>query len=206
MISRIFSTLALAGLLAGCATTRQEKSAQTASTMEDLSLLLTKSTEQAGKLQNAAEYLATVNSDGLRQAYDRFAKEATELRSIAAKTLSVNESLGKKAKDYFANWEKELGEISNSDLKTMSRDRQTLLQQQYSELSTAMDEWNKVYMGYEKNLADLEKFLGNDLTQVGSEFAKPYLEKLASDTESFKGATQKTEATVSRLGDVLKPK
>lgn len=206
LINRVLALLAIAGILTGCATTRQEKSARTASTMGELRKLLATGAEQTGKLQDAAENLAKVKTDDLRQAYERFAMEAKQLRAVAAETRNVNTSMSKKAHDYFANWEKEVAEIGNGDLKEMSRERQFLVQQEYGEISSTMRELDMSYTAYETDLADIEKFLGNDLTRVGSDFAKPYLNKLSAKADLVKAATRKAEAAVAHLEDVLKPK
>lgn len=203
---RVLAALAIVGLLVGCSTTRQEKSAQAASSMGDLHKLLSQGAAQATKLKVAAGELSAVKTDDLRKSYDRFAEESKDLRSIADDARGQSAAMNKSAKAYFGNWEKELAEISNSDLKKMSKDRQAVLEREYEQITSAMNGLRKAYTAFENDLTDIEKFLGNDLTRNGSDLAKPYLAKLGSEADTVIAATQKAEAAITHLETILKPK
>jgi len=205
-ITRLVSLFACAGLLAGCSTTRQEKSARAVSSMGDLRQLLSKGADQTVKLKASTDSLASAKTGDLRNAYDGFAKDATSLRGIAADVRSLKADMSSAAGAYLVNWEKELGQISNSDMKKMSRDRQALMKKEFGDITSAMGALGKAYAAYEKDIADIEKFLGNDLTQAGSTAVKPYLAKLVTEADSVISATKKAEGAVAHLEDALKPK
>lgn len=198
-------SLCLAGLV-GCSTTRQERSVKASKSMAELNALLTQGFKQTETLQDSLNALAKAKPDDLRKAYDAFAKNADKLRSIADDARSQAKSMKKNSDAYFSVWEKELNEISNNQLKKMSKERQALLQSEYREIAAAMTGLGAAYKAYEQDLSDIEKFLGNDLTSVGGDLAKPYLTKLANESDAVLRSTKKAQSAIVHLEAVLKPK
>ncbi len=198
-------TLGLAGLV-GCSTTRQERSKNASTSMRELNQLLSQAGTQTEKLQASVDKLVKAGPDDLRKAYEQFAKDAGTLRSLAGDARAQGKAMKKSSEAYFSSWEKELSQISNSDLKKMSKERQALLQGEYGDIAAAMSALGKAYTAYEKDLADMERFLGNDLTRAGSELAKPFLTRLNQEADTVQSATRKAQAAISHLETVLKPK
>ena len=64
----------------------------------------------------------------------------------------------------------------------------------------------KAYVAYEQDLADVERFLGNDLTRAGSDLAGPYLEKLAGEASGVLGASRNVRTGIASLEQVLAPR
>lgn len=199
--------LILAALcLAGCSTTRQERSKIAAASMRDVNQMLAKGAEQTVAVQAAAKTLAQVQAGDIRGAYERYSKEARKLRALAADARDQGQAMRKRSKSYFARWEKELAQISNRDLKQMSQERQALLQSEYGEISAAMNALSQAYVTFEATLDDVEKFLGNDLTPTGLRLAKPHLQRLDKEADAVLAGTRKAQAAISHLADVLKPR
>lgn len=193
-------------VLTGCSTARQERAQNTATSMTSLRSLLARGSEQTSALQEAITQLTLTKPDGLRKSYDQFARKAAELRGTADEARDVGAAMKKRAKAYFANWEKEMSQISNSDLKALSKERQALLSQEFAAISAAMSDLGLAYTAYERDLSDMERFLGNDLTRVGSNLAVPHLDRLAKESGSVKAAIERTSAAVRHLETTLSPK
>ncbi len=192
--------------LAGCATARPDRSRKAAASMKELNDSLALGQSQLKRVQEATSDLARAKPEELRATYERFAQEASALRDTADDAREETRSMRKNAKAYFAGWEKELNDISNGELQQMSRERRALLESEYGRISAAMSELVQAYEAYEKDVADLEKFLGNDLTRVGSELARPFLARLPGEAEAVRRALGKAQAALGHLQDVLKPK
>jgi hypothetical protein len=198
--------LMAAFLMSACSTTRQERSAKAVSSLREVRELLAKGEGKVGDLQKEGGALQKAGPDNLRSAYDRFASAAKDLRNVAAETRGEAGAMRARATDYFSAWEKELGQINNVELRKMSRERQSLLNQDFGRIQRAMSSLEKAYVAYEKDLADVERFLGNDLTRMGSEMAGPYLAKLAEEASGVLGASKDVREAIASLEQVLAPR
>jgi predicted nucleic acid-binding Zn-ribbon protein len=189
----------------GCTTTRQDRSARAASSMADLHKLLAQGEKQVDEVQKALNYLHRAEGRSLRKAYSRFDSEVRDLRKIAAKVDSTASMMAKHSDAYFKKWQAELGEIHNRDLSELAQARQSQLKQQYLAIQHSMTRLKNAYATYDRDMSDMQRFLGNDLTKAGSHMAAPYLGKLEAEAEMVKQATAETRSTVGRLTSILSP-
>ena len=196
----------MACLLSACSTTRQERSAKAVSSLREVRELLAQGEGKVGELQKTTAALQKAGPDDLRKAYDQFDSAAKELRAVASDTTSQAAAMRKRAKDYFSAWEKEVGQINNVELRNLSQERRSLLNQDFVRIQSAMHALEKAYVAYEQGLADTERFLGNDLTRVGSDLVKPYLDKLGHKASTVLAASEETRAAITRLEHVLAPR
>lgn len=195
-----------AAVTAGCSTSRQARSADAVASLRDVRTLLERGQGRVDDLQRATLELQGAPAADLRKTYERFARAAKDLRSIAASTRSQALSMRKRGTAYLSAWEKEVGRIQNADLQGMSRERQALLSQDFGRVQAAMAALETAYVAYEKDLTDLETFLGNDLTRAGGDLARPHLKKLADDSAAVRAASEAARTAVSGLEKVLAPK
>jgi hypothetical protein len=198
--------LIVLALLAGCSTTRQDRSAQAATSMSDLRKMLDRGAEQSVELVAATDKLSAASPSDIRKAYAQFSKGAQGLRSIAEDGKSLSASMKKRSNIYLSKWEKEIGSINDSDLRQMSRERQAALEQEFRKLAASMAGLGQTYNSFERNLSDIEKFVGNDLTVAGRDMAKPALERLSGDLLKVKASTRSAQDALSRLEQMLKPR
>jgi hypothetical protein len=201
----VLITLA-AALMAGCSTTRQDRSAQAADSMAALNKLLDKGADRAVRLADATDKVSAVNPADLRKAYDQFARETAAIRSIAEDVRSRASAMKKRSRKYLAQWEKEISGINSIELKKMSRERLALMEQDFRKITADMATLGQAYEFCEANISDIERFLGNDLTATGRELAKPALEHLAAQVLKVKSVTRSTQDTVAHLETMLKPR
>lgn len=198
--------LILLALLAGCSTTRQERSAQAATSMGDLRKMLDRGAEQSIELVAATDKLSAASPADIRKSYEQFSKGAQRLRSTAADVKSLSASMKKRANVYLSQWEKEIGSINDGGLRQMSRERQVALEQEFRKLAASMASLGQNYNSAERNLSDIEKFVGNDLTVAGGDMAKPALERLSGDLLKVKASLRLAQDELSYLEQMLKPR
>ncbi len=189
----------------GCSTTRQERSAQAATKMAELRDLLDQGEKQIDAVQKAVTDLHRADASHLRKAYDRFDSEAEKMRNIAGKVKATYSAMKKQSDAYFKEWEAELGEIHNRDLSKLAQERRTLLKQHYQSIQDATRQLKNSYAAYDRDIADMQRFLGNDLTRAGSSMATPYLERLAAEAAAVKAATADTRERVAMLARIMAP-
>lgn len=189
----------------GCTTTRQERSAQAATKMTELSELLDRGEKQIEAVQKAVTALHRADADKLRKAYDRFDGEVEKMRTMADKVTATSKAMKSRSETYFKAWEAELGEIHNRDLSKLAQDRQAQLKRNFQSIQDATLQLKNSYEAYDRDIADMQRFLGNDLTRAGGSMAAPYLERLAAEAAAVKAATANTREQVAMLAGILAP-
>jgi hypothetical protein len=195
-----------AAVLVGCSTARQDRSAQAAASMGDLRKLLDRGAEQSAELVAATDKLSAAKPADIRKSYEQFIKGAQRLRSIAEDGKSLTTSMQKRSSVYLSKWEKEIASINDSELRQMSRERQASLDQEFRKLTASMADLGRTYNSFERNLSDIETFVGNDLTVAGRNMAKPALERLSADLLKVKATTRSAQDSLSQLETIFKPR
>jgi len=168
--------------LGGTATQAQKNTAKQA---ESLSKAADNAKKQVGGVvDHLSKMLAGYNSiiDGsAKNAQSAYKKLAGDLKSTEKMIQGANKSvqaLNKEAGKFFADWEKDLGEYSNEDLKQKSMARLEKAKAQYTTLGEKLGEARSVFAPLVQNLNDQILFLGRDLSPEAIDDLKDEAEAL----------------------------
>lgn len=206
---RLCRPLALALLLAlgvGCSTTQTERSQRAVSDLQQLHKLLAAGDEQVSTLNKSLAAVAKAKPDDLRGTFAAFEKELQRTQKLAAKVSDQIEDVKDNAEAYLDTWKKQAKKLGNADLKTMSLERQQLVQQDFGRMMAAVNAMSTTGKAYGADLKDLQTFLGNDMTRAGSALAKPFLTKVQASSEPFLKSLRAAQVEVDQLATVLQPK
>lgn len=204
MLCAVLSAGAVA--LSGCSTTQAERSKRTATGLNELRELLEKGDRQVVALNGAVESVMKAEPAKLRAACAAFDKELARARKLASRAQAEVGDIKGNASAYFKVWEQQAGKLENSSLKAMSQERRAALQQDYNRTLASLERVGAAYDPYARDMADLQVFLGNDLTKAGSELAKPHLAKVLADAAPARSALADALVQVKALAAVLAPK
>ncbi len=206
LLSHPVALALLLALGAGCSTTQSERSQRAVSDLQQLHKLLAAGDEQVSTLNKALTTVAQAQPDALRPAFATFEKELQRTQKLAAKVSDQIEDLKDHAEAYLATWKKQATQLGNADLKTMSLERQQLVQQDFGRVMAAVNTMSTAGKTYGADLKDLRTFLGNDMTRTGSELAKPFLTKVQASSGPFLQSLRAAQVEVDKLATVLQPK
>ena len=78
---------------------------------------------------------------------------------------------------YFKQWESELGEVNNPEIRKLAEERRTKLQQTFESIRQYTEPLRAQFGPWMSDLTDLQKYLSNDLTIGGVEAAKSLFNK-----------------------------
>lgn len=193
-------------VLYGCATPQIKRSKETAASLDDLRELLERSDRQAAELERSLSTLQAADAAHLRAAFIDFDRQLERMRKAVRDVQSQTADLKARGGKYLEVWEQQAARLANPDLQQMSRDRQAEVREKFFRLLAGMDRLASVYASYEKDLTDLQVFLGNDTTRVGSEMARPHLAKVRDDAVPVREAMGVARQRVGELSQALTPK
>src|SRR5262245_2721455 len=74
-----------------------------------------------------------------RKAFQQFDKSVPKIDSAAAKARKRAEDMKGRGKEYFEKWEKEIGSVSDPEIRKLAEDRRAKLQTAFSGIKTSME-------------------------------------------------------------------
>lgn len=183
--SIVMITLVAAGsalLLSGCGTTANYKQADKTgagiATFRDE--IVKGKTAIDAVMKSLSDIAGTANTDP-RPAFEKYSKDVANLESAAEKIKSRAQSMKEQGQTYFKQWEAELAQVSNPDIRALAETRKAKLQQTFDSLRQYTEPLKAQFDPWMSNLKDLQKYLGNDLTIAGVEAAKDLFTKTQAE-------------------------
>jgi hypothetical protein len=112
-----------------------------------------------------------------RKAFKEFDKSVPRIDDAAAKAKKRNEDMKERGKAYFEAWEKDLGNVSDPNIRKLAEERKAKLQATFGEIKTKMEPARDQFNTWLSHLKDLQKYLSQDLTIGGIDAAKDLIAK-----------------------------
>jgi hypothetical protein len=134
-----------------------------------------------------------------RDAFKQFTKSLANLESTAAKAKKRAADVKAQGQAYFANWEKELAQLKNPEIRSLAVQQRAKLQAAFDSIKTVATPLKAQFDPWLSNLQDLQKYLSNDLTISGVDAAKPLFSR--TQTEGFE-VQKSMDALVAELNTV----
>lgn len=127
-------------------------------------------------MKSLGEVAATADTNP-RKAYEQYSKDLANLESTAAKIQKRAASMQEKGKAYFTQWEQEMAQVSNPDIRKLAEQRKAKLQEAFDSIAATTKPLKEQFDPWMKDLKDLQTYLGNDLTIAGVDAAKKMFKK-----------------------------
>ena len=191
---------ATAGLFVGCASpTGYEQADKTGASIQQFrdEIVDTKSAVDH-TLAELGNITAQANVDP-RQPYQQFAKAITRLDSAVKKAQDRAQAMRERGNAYFLQWEKELAEVNNPDIRSLSAERKAELKESFSQIAKVMQEANANIKPFVADVKDLEKYLGADLTVAGIAAAENLIGKTKAEGAKLQ---ESLDAVIGELNNV----
>lgn len=174
-------TVAIAGvsiLLTGCGTTSGYKQADKtgAGIAEFRDEIVNGKKAIDATMKALSDIAATANTDP-RKAFEQYTKSVSNLESTAAKIRSRGQSMQEQGQAYFKQWEQELSQVSNPEIRSLAEQRKAKLQETFANVRKYTEPLKAQFDPWMSDLKDLQRYLGNDLTIGGVDAAKSLFEK-----------------------------
>jgi hypothetical protein len=141
-----------------------------------------------------------------KPALKKFASEREKMEKQADKTADYAQQLRERGNEYFKGWEKSMKGVTNPDLKAAATERRSAIESQYKKIEDGIAKAKAVGPSFRKNLADLQKFYENDLSNESIATSSKLVETTKADGKTIKDAIDSVVAAVDDVGKKVEEK
>jgi len=188
----LFALLAAVALAAGCATSGYNRADKTGAGIAEYRAEILNGQKAINDTVAALDGVAASANTDPRPAFQKFSKDVAKLESVAGSVKKRGESMQQSGKAYFAQWEKQLAEVNNEEIRQLAASRKAKLSAAFEGIQKYAEPLRAQFAPWMSDLKDLKTYLSNDLTIAGVDSAKELFKK-----------TQSQGAEVQKLMDAL---
>lgn len=194
-------------LVISCATSAPDRSARTASTLDSLQQNSTKARTQIDAVVASLDALLNSPADRLRLAYDRYDADVRKMKEYADAIRVNDQDLQKNSDSYLRNWQKDASSISNPELRALAEQRRNEIAQKYRGMSTAYTGATQSFTAFLRDIDDIRKVLGNDLTPTAQASVKntTLAQSVKSEGEQVQQSLQRAETAIADFRAQITP-
>jgi hypothetical protein len=205
-ISLAIATMAAAALFTGCGTTSGYKQADKtgAGIAEFRDDIVNGKKGIDATMKSLGDVAASANTDP-RKAFERFSKDVANLESTAEKVRNRAKDMQQQGQDYFKQWEKQMAEVNNPEIRKLAEERKAKLQESFVTIRKYTEPLKAQFDPWMSDLKDLQKYLSNDLTVTGVDAAKSLFTKTQSEGLEVQKSMDALVAELNTVAAVLTP-
>ena len=205
-ISLTLTCLGTALILAGCATSsgykKADKTGKGINEFRDEVVNLKQAVDGAmASLTKITESAAT----DPRKSYQDFAKSVDKVETALAKAEKRAADMKATGEAYFKQWEEQIADINNPDIRKLSEDREAKLNELFGKLPPAVEQAKTDFGPFLSDLKDLRTFLSQDLTVGGVNAAKGIITKTRDHGVALQRSLDNLIAETDAVATALTP-
>jgi hypothetical protein len=208
----ILTTIAAAALTMalgpqGCSSSSGYKEgAKTSERVMTVSRTLEDASAQVGKVEASLSKLTSASAGAnLQPLFKDYSSNLDRLDAMANDARKRADEMRAKGASYFKEWDAELAQIHNEDIKSRSAQRRTEVEQAFQRVSDKSQTLRDAYRPLMSDLQDIRTALNNDLTTGGVSSIKPVAQRVAGEADSVKKAIAALAAEYESLGARMSP-
>jgi hypothetical protein len=149
--------------------------------------------------------MATAASDP-RKAFKEYDSAVPRLEGAAEKARKRSEDMKARGQAYFKEWEKQLAELKNEDVRKLADERKAKLQTTFGEIRTTMEPVKEQFNAWLVDLKDLRSYLTMNLNLEGIDAAKDLMAKAKTEGQDVQKTLDKVIAELNTIVATLTPK
>ena len=151
--------------------------------------------------------LLNAPSDHLRAAYDKYNADVKQMKDYAAAIHDDDADLEKNSDAYLRNWQKDASSVSNPELRAIADQRRNEIAEKYRGMSTAYTGATQTFTAFLRDIDDIRKVIGNDLTPTGQASVKntALAQSVKSEGQQVAQSLQGAEAAIAEFKAQITP-
>lgn len=155
-------------------------------------------------MKSLGNIAASANSDP-RPAFEQYKKDVAALDSAAAKIRKRAQAMQQQGQAYFNQWQAELANVSNPDIRKLAEDRKAKLKEAFDTISKTTQPLKEKFDPWMADLKDVQVYLGNDLTVNGVDALKKTFKRAASEGADIQAAMDDLVAELNTISATITP-
>lgn len=176
----LFTLVALAALICGCATSGYQKANHTALSLQSTSDRINKGTGQIDAALAALSQLVDNPSADKQLQLKAFNSAVNGVESMTKEIGTRAANMQQQGADYFRKWDEELVMIQNPDIRNRSTERKEVVVKQFDRVKASYEETRTQLTPFVADLRDVRTALGMDLTPAGLEAIRSSTSKVSA--------------------------
>ena len=185
-----FATLLLgtSAFMGGCATTGMDRSVKTSSSIQEVDKEIRALMTQIDATSLSLDNLVNSGTPELKKSFDKYTDNVNKLDKQGKLEMKRMDEMKAHSKEYFAEWEKQGNNYTNSEIRELSEERRNKLAGIYAQVPEASVGVRGAYLDYINDLTEIQKYLSNDLTPSGIEAINPVVQKTTQHKDVLKAS------------------
>ena len=186
-------------ILGGCSENREGnvRAQSTVKSIKESRLEIIEAKSEIGKSLVTLNQL--VHQVELKKSFSDFTEILEDVKDREKNVRKQRLKMEENSNDYIKEWQLEIAQFSNDDLKKSSIDRQAEVKKKFAETTVSYKELNDVYEPFIKNLTEIQLALRNDLTPASIQNVRPVIESATTEGEKVQS---KADALIAQLDDL----
>ena len=172
--------------LAACATSTPDRAVKAASSLEVMHGNSSKARAQIDTVLTSLDTLLNASPDKLRETYDRYEKDVKQMNAYAADMRENDADLRTNGNAYLAQWQRDASKVSDPELRALAEQRRKQITRSSEEMRSKVTLAAGSFAGFLRDINDIQKVIGNDLTAVGQRNVKDTAVAQTAVSEGFR--------------------
>lgn len=153
----------------------------------------------------ALDKIVTTATTDPRKAYKEFEKAVPRVDDAAKSAKKRAEDMKAKGQEYFKDWEKELAQVNNQEIRQLAEERKAKLQATFGSIKGLMEPVRDQFSTWLADLKDMQKYLSNDLSIGGIDAGKELISKVKAEGQGVQQSIDKVIAELNTIVATLTP-
>jgi len=193
-------------LMTGCGTTSGYKQAdKTGAGATEFREEITNGKKAIDNTMTALSQVAATANQNPRESFEQFSKSLSHLESVAEKARKRGAEMKAQGQAYFAQWEKQMTEVNNPEIRNLAMQRKAKLQETFDSIKKYTEPLKAQFDPWLSDLKDLRTYLSNDLTVTGVDAAKSLFAKTQAEGMEVQKSMNALVAELNTIAAALTP-
>jgi uncharacterized protein YukE len=194
-------------MFVACATSAPDRAAKAASSLDVMQQNSARARTQIDAVVSSLDTLLDAPADRLRESYDRYARNVKQMNQYADAIRENETDLRNNGNDYLREWQRDAANISDPELRKIAEERRAQIGQSSQSTRATLTSAVGTFETFLRDINDLQKALGNDLTPTGQENVRQtaIVQRIRSEGDRVKAAVRDAEESIERLRSQITP-
>ena len=181
----------------GCASTGNQRSADTRNTMKDVEQDYIDALAQVDVTDGSLQSLIDPGQPDEKKAFDKYVENVAKMEDLGHRLFHRAERMNAQQKDYFEEWRMQGNTYSDPQIQALSEQRRVDLSQYFVDISQASVGVNGSLKAYMADISQIDTYLSTDLTPKGVGAITPTVQVALSDGTHLRDAVAPVLSAIS---------